>query len=69
MENDIFRQCLSRFAKNFAYGDAVRHLYRRGYSTERIMRDYDYPYSKEELEEIRKSVVSEESGSQEGERV
>lgn len=68
MENDIFRQCLSRFAKNFAYGDAVRHLYRCGYTTERIMRDYDYPYSKEELEEIRKSVKSEETGSQEGER-
>lgn len=59
MENDIFRQCLSQFARNFAYGDAVRHLYRSGYSTERIMRDYDYPYTKEELEKIRESIKGE----------
>ena len=56
MDNDIFRQCLSQFARNFAYGDAVRHLYRCGYTTERIMREYDYPYTKEELEKIRESM-------------
>ena len=56
MDNDVFRQCLSQFARNFAYGDAVRHLYRRGYTTERIMREYDYPYTKEELEKIWESM-------------
>ena len=56
MKDDIFRQCLAQFTRNFAYGDAIRHLYRSGYSTERIMREYNYPYTKEELEQIRKSV-------------
>jgi len=60
MTDDIFLQCLSNFAKNFAYGDAVRHLYRRGYTTERILRDYDYPYSEKELEEIRKELEEED---------
>ena len=59
MSDDIFRQCLSRFAKNFAYGDAVRHLYRKGFSTDRIMKEYDYPYTREELEEICLSIERE----------
>lgn len=59
MPEDIFHQCLASFARDFAYGDAIRHLYRRGFSTERIMRDYDYPYTKEELEDIRKAVQEE----------
>ena len=59
MSDDIFRQCLSQFARNFAYGDAVRHLFRKGYSIERIMRDFDYPYTKEELEQIKKDVEEE----------
>ena len=56
MSDDIFLTCLSRFAKNFAYGDAVRHLYRSGFTTDRILKEYDYPYSREELEEIRISL-------------
>lgn len=56
MADDIFRQCLSQFARNFAYGDAVRHLYKKGYTTERIRREFDYPYTIEELEEIRKEI-------------
>lgn len=61
MSDDIFRQSFANFAKNFAYGDAVRHLYRRGYSTKRIQQDYDYPYTFEELEKIRLSVEREQS--------
>ena len=61
MSDNIFQQCLAQFAKNFAYGDAVRHLYKKGYSTDRILRDFDYPYSREELEKIRQSV--EEKGN------
>lgn len=56
MNSDIFRQCLSQFARNFAYGGAIRHLYRLGYSTERIMKEFDYPYTEEELEKIRESM-------------
>lgn len=59
MSDDIFRQCLSQFARNFAYGDAVRHLLKKGYSIERILRDYDYPYTREELEQIRKDLEEE----------
>jgi len=60
MSDDIFRKCLGQFAKDFAYGDAVRHLYKNGYSTERIMREYQYPYTKEELEKIREGLIKEE---------
>lgn len=56
MSEDIFRKCLSQFARNFAYGDAVRHLYDRGYTTERIMKEFQYPYTKEELEKIREEL-------------
>ena len=54
--SDIFRQALSNFTKNFAYGDAVRHLFRRGYTVDRILREFDYPCSREELERIRQEM-------------
>ncbi|MBQ9157161.1 MAG: hypothetical protein IJ137_10330 [Eubacterium sp.] len=61
MYDDIFLTCLSRFARNFAYGDAVRHLYRSGFTTDRILKEYDYPYSREELEEIRISLQTDDT--------
>lgn len=54
--SDIFQQALSNFVKNFGYGDAIRHLFRRGYSIDRILREFDYPYSREELEKIRRDM-------------
>ncbi len=59
MSDDIFRQCLSQFVRDFAYGDAVRHLLKKGYSIERIIREYHYPYTKEELEKIKDSLTAE----------
>lgn len=44
-----FDDALSDFVKDFAYGGAVRHLLDKGYSVERIIRDYHYPVSKEYL--------------------
>jgi len=54
--SDIFQTALQNFVKNFGYGDAVRHLFRRGYTVDRILREFDYPYSREELEKIRQET-------------
>jgi hypothetical protein len=34
--NDYFKKALSDFAFDAAYGDSIRHLYRKGYSPEAI---------------------------------
>lgn len=47
-----FQDNLSAFVKNFAYGDAIRHLVDSGYTTERIIREFHYPLPKEEIEKI-----------------
>lgn len=49
-----FDDALSDFVKDFAYGGAVRHLLDKGYSLERIIRDYHYPVSREYLEKVEK---------------
>lgn len=59
MSSSIFNEALRNFSINFAYGDAIRHLYRKGYTTDRIMRDFDYPLSKEELEKIKENLEKE----------
>lgn len=47
-----FDDALSDFAKDFAYGGAIRHLLDSGYSVERIIRDYHYPVSREYIEKV-----------------
>lgn len=47
-----FEDALSDFVQNFAYGDAIRHLVDRGYTVERIIRDFDYPLSEEKIRNI-----------------
>ena len=47
--SSVFRESLSNFTRDFAYGGAVRHLLKKGISIDRILRDYDYPYGREEL--------------------
>ncbi|MDO4555581.1 MAG: hypothetical protein Q4B70_10585 [Lachnospiraceae bacterium] len=50
--SSVFNEALGNFVKNFAYGDAVRHLLSRGYTIERIKSEYHYPLSIEELKKI-----------------
>ena len=51
-----FEDALSNFVKGFAYTGAVKHLLNRGYSVERIMKEYDYRLSREEVEKIAEEV-------------
>lgn len=47
-----FEDALQNFVKGFAYTGAVKHLLNRGYSVERIMREYDYRLSQTEMDRI-----------------
>ena len=52
MENSYFNEALSNFAKDFAYGGAIRLLVDKGYTAERIIREFHYPISRESVEKI-----------------
>lgn len=52
MENSYFNEALSNFAKDFAYGGAIRHLVDKGYTADRIIREFHYPISRETVEKI-----------------
>ncbi len=47
-----FEEALSDFVQNFAYGDAIRHLVDKGYTADRIEKEFQYPISKERLEKL-----------------
>lgn len=51
-EVGYFEEALSDFVQDFAYGDAIRHLADKGYTPERIIRDFDYPLSEEKIRKI-----------------
>ena len=57
-----FDDALQNFVKGFAYTGAVKHLLNRGYSVERIMKEYDYRLSREEIEKIAEEVRLENEG-------
>ena len=44
-EQDYFKEALGNFVRNFAYGDEIRKLVKRGYDTDRIEREMGYPLS------------------------
>lgn len=52
MENSYFNDALSNFAKDFAYGGAIRHLVDKGYTAERIIREFKYPLSRASIEKM-----------------
>lgn len=52
MENSYFNEALSNFAKDFAYGGAIRHLVDKGYTAERIIREFHYPLSNESVKKM-----------------
>ena len=47
-----FEQALSNFARDFAYGGAIRHLVDHGYTVDRIIREFHYPLSRETIEKM-----------------
>ncbi len=44
-EGDHFKEALGDFIRNFAYGDEIRKLVKRGYDADRIIREMAYPLS------------------------
>ncbi len=55
-----FEDALQNFVKGFAYTGAVKHLLNRGYSVERIIKEYDYRLSREEIEALAEEVRQEQ---------
>lgn len=51
-EQDYFKEALGNFIRNFAYGDEIRKLVRRGYDADRIIREMDYPLSRATIEKM-----------------
>ncbi|MDE6204270.1 MAG: hypothetical protein K2O16_08270 [Lachnospiraceae bacterium] len=55
MENQYFNEALQNFVQDFAYGGAIRHLADLGYDTDRIVKEYHYPLSREAIDKIVKN--------------
>lgn len=47
-----FEKALSNFTRDFAYGGAIRHLVDRGYTVDQIIKEFQYPISRESIEKI-----------------
>lgn len=56
-DNHFFNEALSNFSKDFAYGGAIRHLLDRGYTVDRIIKEFDYPVSREFIEKTYSDYV------------
>lgn len=54
-----FEEALSNFTKDFAYGGAIRHLVDHGYTADRIIREFQYPISKESIEKMVEQYLKE----------
>ena len=52
MENGYFNEALSNFTKDFAYGGAIRHLVDKWYTVDRIVKEFNYPLSRESIEKM-----------------
>ena len=51
-EGDYFKEALGDFIRNFAYGDDIRKLVKRGYDTDRIVREMAYPLSRATIDKM-----------------
>lgn len=51
-EDEYFRDALTNFTRDFAYGGAIRHLVDRGYTVQNIIDEFHYPLSREVIEKI-----------------
>lgn len=54
-----FEQSLQNFTRDFAYGGAIRHLVDRGYTTDRIIKEFHYPLSREAIDKMVKDYEKE----------
>lgn len=51
-DNNIFNEALHNFSTDFAYGGAIRHLVDRGYTVDKIIKEFHYPIKRETIEKI-----------------
>ena len=61
MDNEFFKESLSNFTTDFAYGGAVRHLLDRGYTVDMIIKEFHYPISRETIEKIETDYLKEKA--------
>lgn len=52
MGQGYFEDALQQFTRDFAYGGAIRHLVDRGYDTDRIIKEFHYPISRESIDRM-----------------
>ncbi len=62
MENQYFNESLQNFVRDFAYGGAIRHLVDLGYDTDRIIKEYHYPLSKDTIDKMVQEHLKNRSG-------
>ncbi len=62
MENQYFNESLQNFVRDFAYGGAIRHLVDLGYDTDRIVKEYHYPLSRDTIDKIVQEHLKNRSG-------
>ena len=51
-DNQYFNEALGNFIRDFAYGDEIRKLVKRGYDTDRFVREMQYPLSRETIDRM-----------------
>ncbi len=62
MENQYFNESLQNFVRDFAYGGAIRHLVDLGYDTDRIIKEYHYPLSRDTIDKMVQEHLKNRSG-------
>ncbi|MCR5107355.1 MAG: hypothetical protein K6B28_04255 [Lachnospiraceae bacterium] len=56
---EYFEEALSNFARDFAYGGAIRHLVDRGYDAESIIKEFKYPIPADSIRKIVSDYIRE----------
>lgn len=59
-----FEESLQNFARDFAYGGAIRHLVDHGYSADRIIREFHYPLPRAVIERMVADYEQEKKGKE-----
>ncbi len=57
-----FEESLQNFTRDFAYGGAIRHLVDRGYTADRIIKEFHYPLPREAVERMVEEYEREKAG-------
>lgn len=63
-----FEEALQTFTKDFAYGGAIRHLVDHGYTTDRIVKEFHYPISRESIDRMVEDYLKEKEKKEEIEK-